>query len=120
MRSSRPKTRQSVAKNLQVLMAHAGWSQRDLAAKAKVSQRQISNILSQATSCSVETADALAAAFGLQGWHLLLPNLPDDLAESPSIARLVEAYIGSDPAGRAYLNSIADRELSSGTQKPKG
>lgn len=77
-----------------------------------VSQRQISNILSQSTSCSVETADALAKAFKLHGWHLLLPTLPADLERSASLQRLVEAYMHSGAATRDYLDSIADRELA--------
>ena len=86
-------------------------SQRDLAAKSGVSQRQISNILSDATSCSVDTAQALAKAFGLEGWHLLVPNLPDELLSSPSLERLVRAYIGAPASAREFMDTLADREL---------
>ena len=100
-------------------MERAGWSQRDLASKSGISQRQISNILTMSTSCSVETAEALAKPFGLQGWHMALPNLPADLVQSTSIARLVSAYIAGNEAARDYLDSIATRELANGTTKQK-
>jgi len=115
MAQPRPRTRETLARNLRVLMDRAEWSQRDLAAQSKVSQRQISNILSMTTSCSVETAEALAKPFGLQGWHLVLPNLPVDLVQSTSIARLVSAYIAAQGPSRAFMDSLADRELSDGT-----
>lgn len=90
------------------------WSQRDLAGKSGVSQRQISNILQMTTTCSVETADALALPFGLEGWHLLLPRLPLDLVHSPSIGRLVKAYTEASDIVRAYFDTIAIREGKDG------
>jgi len=114
MAKVRPRTRETLARNLTVLMDRFGWTQRDLAALSGVSQRQISNILSQSTTCSIETADALAGAFKLNGWHLLMPNLPQDLAQAAGLRRLVEAYNGADAPTRDYLDSIADRELGNG------
>ncbi len=110
----RPRTRDIVAANLAALMGHAQWSQRDLEAKSGVSQRQISNILTRSTSCSVETADALARAFGLEGWHLLVKDLPDDLVHSVSIAKLVAAYIQAGQETRNYIDTVAQRETVRG------
>lgn len=110
MSKVRPKTRVSVARNLRALMELAHLSQRDLESKSGVSQRQISNILSQSTSCSVETAEALARPFGLEGWHLLLPDLPASLVASPSIGKLVSAYLHASAATRQYMDDIAAHE----------
>jgi transcriptional regulator with XRE-family HTH domain len=85
-------------------------SQRDLETKSGVSQRQISNILTQSTSCSIETADALAAAFGLVGWHLLIPDLPNELLRSTSIGKLVTAYVRASDDTRHYMDQVAERE----------
>lgn len=107
----RPKTQDSVAANLRRLMAMVHWSQVKLAKESGVSQTHISAILRGDSSCTVETAEALAKAFGLKGWHLLIPNLPDELVSSPSLFRLVEAYIHSNAAGREFLDAAANREL---------
>lgn len=87
-------------------------SQAALENASGVSQSQISNILRAATGCSIENADALAAVFGLQGWHLLIPSLPDDLINSPSISSLVETYVHADPEGRDTIERVVSREKS--------
>jgi transcriptional regulator with XRE-family HTH domain len=99
-------------------MQIAGWSQRELSTKSGVSQRQVSNILTGATSCSIETAADLARAFGLTNWHLLMPGLSKDLLTSPSLERLVRAYVEAPQSVRDYLDTIADRELKA--PSPKG
>ena len=91
-------------------MVRASMTQRDLSAASGVSQRQISNILSETTTCSVETADALAAAFKLVGWHLLIPDLPSELLNSPSLNRLVSAYVHASEDTRHYMDQVAERE----------
>jgi transcriptional regulator with XRE-family HTH domain len=110
MAQKRPRTRETIARNLRILMDRSSWSQRDMAAKSGVSQRQISNILQSSSSCSTETADALAKAFGLEGWHLMLPRLPLDLVHSTSIQKLVIAYTNASETTRAYMDSIVERE----------
>lgn len=111
MASRRPKTQDSVAGNLRRLMTMVHWSQVRLAKESGVSQTHISAILRGDSSCTVETAESLAKAFGLKGWHLLIPNLPDELISSPSLSRLMDAYIHSDAAGRDFLDAAASREL---------
>lgn len=109
MSIKRPGTRQTLARNLKMLMDERGWTQMVLSQKSGISQRQISNILSTSTGCSVEHADALAKPFGLQGWHLIMPSLQHDLMNG-AISRLVENYVGSSPEGRAAIDRVADLE----------
>lgn len=111
-----PAIRKAIAKNLKSLMDMANMSQRDLAAKSGISQRQISNILSGATSCSWETAASLAEVFHLTHNHLLLPGLPESLVASKAIDRLVQNYIKAGDGARHYIDEIAEREAKS--QKP--
>lgn len=87
-------------------------SQAELARQSDVSQKTISNILNPEVeqSPSIETAEKLAKPFGLEGWHLIMPNLPDDLVSSPSIERLLNSYINSSQEGRDMINKVADRE----------
>ncbi len=107
----RPKVGKSVAVNLKRLMAHRRWSQVKLAHESGVSQTHISALLRGDSSCTVDTANALAEPFGLSGWHLQIPELPDDLVISPAIERLVQAYLHASSDGRNFLDAAADREL---------
>jgi transcriptional regulator with XRE-family HTH domain len=91
-------------------MTIRGWTQVELAKKSGVSQRMISSILSCESGCSVETADALAHAFGLTGWHLIMPNLSEDLLKSKAIQVLLESYVTASDEGRALIDAIAARE----------
>lgn len=86
------------------------WTQTDLSGKSGVSQTMISSILAQKSSCSVETADALAHAFGLTGWHMLMPGLSEDLLKSKAVQKLLETYINATPEGQALIDAMALRE----------
>ena len=112
MSVKRPTTRETLARNLKALMRMKDWTQMELAAKSGVSQRMISHVLSQSTGCSTETAEALAKPFGLTGWHLLVPGLPDELLRSPSLSRLVDTYVQADEKGRSMIDMVAEREAT--------
>lgn len=86
------------------------WNQVELAKKSGVSQRMISSILSKESGCSVETADALAHAFGLNGWHLIMPGLTEDLLKSGAVQDLLDSYVNASPEGRALIDAMALRE----------
>ena len=107
MANPRPRTRAVFARNLSWLLARREWSQRDLAARSGVSQRQFSNILRGAAAPSIEAADALAAPFGLPGWIMLNPDMPTDLLESPTLRKLVASWIAATEEDRAYLDRVA-------------
>ncbi len=108
---ARPSTKDTVPGNLRRLMEVRHWSQVKLAQESGVSQTHISAILRGDSSCTVEMADMLAKPFNLNGWHLLIPNLPDELVNSPSLNRIVQAYIGANTDGREFLDAAVDREL---------
>ena len=100
MRNARPRTRATIAANLATLMQQRQWKARDLASRCSVSFRQIHNILNGTSVPSVETVDELARAFGLRGWHLLIPQLPDELLASVAVERLMDDFMAADPEGR--------------------
>lgn len=86
------------------------WTQVDLAGKSGVSQTMISSVLNERSGCSIETADALAHAFGLTGWHLLMPGLTEDLLKSKAVQKLLETYVNATPEGQALIDAMAVRE----------
>jgi transcriptional regulator with XRE-family HTH domain len=83
---------------LQELMRQRGWSQHELAKKSGVTQRQISNLLTGTQSPSLDTAEAIARAFDLETWHMLIRATglpPNDLAR---LRRVITAFLDSyDP-----------------------
>lgn len=94
------------------------WTQVDLAGKSGVSQTMISSILRAQAGCSVETADALAHAFGLTGWHLLMPGLTEDLLKSKAVQRLLDSYVNASPEGQALIDAMAVRESKLNPSNP--
>jgi hypothetical protein len=58
----------------------------------------------------VDTAGALARPFGLQAWHLLIPDLPKELVSSPSLGKIVADWIHSSTEGREHIELVARRE----------
>ena len=109
MAVNRPATRETLARNLAMLMAEAGWNQVELSRRSGISQRQISNILRKDTGCSVEHADALARAFGLQGWHLIMPTLHKEL-QAGAVALLIDRYAQASAEGRSAIDRVAELE----------
>lgn len=91
-------------------MVIRGWTQKELAEKSGLSQTMISAILRDQAAASIETADAIAHAFGLTGWHLLMPGLSEDLLKSKAVQTLLESYIDASPEGKALIDAMAVRE----------
>lgn len=111
-------TREYLARNLRHLMALKGWSQVDMAKASGVSQRAISNILNKNGFARIDTVLSLGRAFGLNEWHMLMKNLPQDLARCESIGKLVDHYLDADEKAQEYISGVAEREAKyKGTKK---
>lgn len=116
-----PLTRETFVKNLKLLMERRGYSQHELSRRSGVAQRTIGKILKGETTPSVETADKLSRAFGLNLWHLIVPNLPDELIDNPSIEKLFNSWMVADDDGREYIERTAEREAArTGSGEKKG
>jgi transcriptional regulator with XRE-family HTH domain len=107
MARERPATRETVARNLKALLRLRNWSQAELARQANLPTRTVNAVVNMEGACTVETAEKLAAPFGLHGWHLLIPDLPDDLMDSPTLSELVESYASLTEGSRELLNDLA-------------
>lgn len=115
--SQRPSTRQSLAINLSYLLKTRGLSERDLALKSGVSQKTINNIVNARTSANTENVDKLARVFGLDGWHLILPDLIKDIESGGTITKMVSNYLASSKSGQEMIFQIAEREAKYGNQR---
>lgn len=80
-------TRQILARNVRILMEMRDWNQHDLQRKAHVSQKTVSNVVNGRQSTQIDVIEKLAAAFRVEPFHLLLPNIfPQDLYPIPPAA----------------------------------
>lgn len=109
--------RQTLADNLAHLMKAEKLSQAKLAARSGVAQHTISDIMNQKSAATLDTVSTLAAAFGLDMWHLLMPGLPDELKKSEAVPRLYANYARASEEGRRYIEIAAEREAAY-SQKP--
>ena len=103
-------TKDVLVSNLKILMRHKGWNKSELARQSKISLRMINYILSGERAPSIDVADQLAGAFGLSGWQMMKPNLPEDLLSSPTLSKLLDAYASASPDGRKMIDLVAERE----------
>lgn len=100
----------NLARNLRRLMEFFKVNQKEVAAKAGVSQKTISNMLNPGDEKSPQLSviEKVAKSFGVKTWHLLLPNCPDELLLNHTIERLVENYMINDATGRNATLSVSE------------
>lgn len=108
------KTEKTLSQNLKHLMELSGWNVEEVAKRSGVSKRMVSYVISMERKASITIAEDLAKAFNLEGWHLIMPNLPRDLEQSKALRRLIDDYIGSDNEGRDMISKVAEREAKYG------
>lgn len=106
----RPKTQETLARNLRHLMNLREWTEQDVADHSGVSQKTVNNCLNKNYKSKVETVDQIASAFGLDGWHLILPNLVQDLESGGRLAKLITDWSDSSNDGRDAIQGLAARE----------
>ena len=103
-------TTKKLAINLKILMDHRGDNQTDLAKRAGVSQKTISNMLNPEDdkSPNLKKVSLVARAYGLQTWHLLYPDAPIDILINTDIEKLVSNYINTDQNSRKAISQVAE------------
>lgn len=92
MPTAKESIRKTVAQNLKALLGHRKWTQLQLEAKSGVSQSHISNILRGENDASTAKLEAIAGAFGIPAWLLLVPELPIEVLDSPELPQLIDRY----------------------------
>lgn len=71
------KPRQALALNVKALLDSGigPTTQTELATKSGVAQATIGRVLAAESSTTIDTVDGIAAAYGLQGWQLLVAGM---------------------------------------------
>jgi transcriptional regulator with XRE-family HTH domain len=97
-------------------------TQSKLAARSKVSQRTISNVLRPGSTDSVtsDTIEKLAKYFGLEPYHLVIPNLPIEELIDRQIERVIDCYTKASKDGRDNIKRIAEFEVRYAHPKTNG
>ena len=110
MKTKRPDTKQAFQRNLRMLKRLYQLSSKTISDRSGVSERMVDYLLAGERTPSIEVAEQLAHAFGLTGWHMLLPHLTADLAKHDKLDQLIENYGASGADGRDHIDMVAARE----------
>ncbi len=81
--------------------------------KSGLSRRVVAYYVKGERVPNIERAEQLAEVFGLEGWHLILPNLPSDINQTKHLNDLVNNYIASSRDSRELIDQIPQREAKS-------
>lgn len=119
VKTESPNTLQIVAKNVTALMRRRDWTQMQLHFKSGVSQRHVSNVMNAKSGVSIEILEAVAGAFGIPGYLLLVDELPVEMLDSKKIPLLIKRYLDSPKEGQDLLDSMAERESHHHTGRHK-
>lgn len=105
--------RETLAKNVKFLMdQNDNETEASLAKRSGVSQKTVNNIINNRTSVQLDSVEAIAAAYGLNGWQLIIPGLPAELLSSGTIAKMYDDYANSSSEGRKHIEQVAEREAA--------
>lgn len=99
-----------IVENLRLLMRATSIKKKQLAQKSGVSERMIGYILAKEKTPTVDVTDAIAKAFGLEGWQLMIPGVKADLAKSGKLSKLMHNYAIASDNGREYIDRVAEQE----------
>ena len=108
-------SRAIIARNVEALRKHHGWSQAVLAKKAGVGQRTISNMENPDTETTPTTdrVEAVARVFGLELYQITMPLPVDLLIDIGGITKVIDAYTHTEASRRGAVEQIA--QIAAGT-----
>ena len=102
--------------NIRALIAENEDSTYSLAKRSGLAQSTISNILSGRHNIAVAKLEAIAGAYGLEAWQLLLPDITKDSAGARQLSSLVQDFLHTSATGREYITRVAERESHYGNE----
>jgi transcriptional regulator with XRE-family HTH domain len=107
MPQKRPSPRQALKDNLEALAERDGLSGRQIAKKAKVDPKTVTNTLNGKHDSRLGHVDAVAGVFNLTYWDLLNPYFKPTEASSNDLRELILMYGRADKDGRGSIMSVA-------------
>lgn len=104
-----PKTVVCFVKNLKYLLEITGMHKNDVAKKSGVSSRYIDYLLNFDKYPSIEVAENIGQAFGLNGWHMILPDLDYELGKNGNLEELLKDFTDSSKVTQDYVFEVLHR-----------
>lgn len=105
-----PQTVINFVQNLKFLMNQTGMKKTELAEKCGLSSRYIGYLLDFERYPTIEAAEQIAAAFKLNGWLIIMPNLEKHLINSNMLEDLINEFSLASKPTQDYINEILHRE----------
>lgn len=98
-----------IARNIRALRAHHDWSQVELARKAGVAQRTISNLENKdaETTPTTDRVEAVARVFGLELYQIAMPLPLELLVDMGRMKNLIDDYAHTAPSERQTIEQVA-------------
>jgi len=104
-------TRRTLAENVKRLREAEGWAQVKLAQKAGIAQTAVSYVeRPDKKSPTLDTICALAGAFGVPAWTLLIPSDNLDPSHMNDLNGIVETYTHLPSEGQDQVRRVAESE----------
>jgi transcriptional regulator with XRE-family HTH domain len=106
-------THEIIAANVDNLMKHKQMKQIEFAKNTGLSQRTISNALKPGSvgSVTMDTVEKIAFYFGIEAYHLLIPNLSIADLIDVRIEGVINKYTQTSEHGRQEIIRTADNEF---------
>jgi len=117
MTNTRKAPRKVLAENLRRLMDHHSYSGAEVARRAKVDPKTVTNMLNEQHNPDLDNVAAVAAVFQLSLWQLIRPNLTIEKMEDGSVDQLIENYYSANDKGKESILQVA--EMAAGYQTKK-
>lgn len=106
--------RLNLARNIKLLMDDRGWNQTELADRAGVSQKHVSNLLAMRKDPQLSRIEKIARAVGVRTWQLMMPELDKTLLHDRRVEQLLLDFSKATETGRDLITRIAEREAEYG------
>jgi transcriptional regulator with XRE-family HTH domain len=108
MVEKRPLPRQTLAKNLKALLAKSRITPPELARKAGVDRKTVTNWLNGKYDPQPDLVEAVAKVFGVSAWNLLSASFDPDNPNNEKLQRLIVLYGSADDDGKENILRIAE------------
>lgn len=113
----------ALADNVLRLKERRGWSLAALARRAGVSKSALGYLVNWSDPndrhATMETVEAIARAFEIEAWQLMVPDSPIELLESKRFRTMIENYRAAPDAGKLQIERVAESEIRYAIVKDK-
>jgi len=108
MKKNTTPPRVRLAKNLKRLIEMQGLTVIQVADAAKVTTKQIYNLMKASFDPRISSIEKVAGVFGLQVWQMIAVDMDNRPPEELAVLALLERFVATDEAGRKTIMQVAE------------